>query len=724
MATIVLGVAGAVFGGRMGAQIGGLIGAAIDGQLFAKPGTREGARLADLRVQSSSYGSAIPKLFGTVRVAGCVIWATDLTEHRATEGGGKGRPSTTAYSYTASFAVAFSTRRIHGIGRIWADGQLLRGAAGDFKVRTGFRLYTGGEDQPVDPLIAALEGAGRAPAHRGLAYAVFEDLELASFGNRIPQLTFEVIADPEPVAAGTIARTIGGVAVEGLDLPLAGFSAQESVRTTLDALCAASGAWLRAGEDRFAMVAGLGNAAAVPDDGAGTEPGAGAARGGRSARTLAAADSVPRRLSIGYYDPARDYQAGVQQATRRAAGTRETRIDLPAVLDAGAAKAMAAGALARAELARERRTLTLGWEALTLAPGMRITIANSPGQWRVDRWTFEQMVVKLECVPITAAPMAAPASPGRSVAAPDARQGRTVLAPFELPPIDEVPATTPRIVVAAAGTGSGWRRAALLASVDGGSWSAIGETAYPAVLGTVRTPPGGGRAALIDRASVAEVDLVQADGALANATMAALDAGANLAMLGDELVQFGRAEPLGAGRWRLSELWRGRRGTEAAIGAQRPGDRFVLVARESLKPIAPVPAIGGAVRLLAQGVEDPADTAPVELVSSGISLLPPSPVQLTIRVRSQALQVRWARRSRVDWSWRDGVDAALGEETERYQVEILRDGNPQLVETTAPELTIPATGINTSLTIKVRQMGMHGLSPAAECTVRIKEVTL
>ncbi|WP_313539584.1 hypothetical protein [Sphingomonas sp.] len=92
MATVVLTVAGGLIGGPFGASLSGLIGGAIDRQLLFKQGPREGPRLADLRVQTSSYGTAIPQLFGTIRVAGSVIWATDLIEHRATEGGGKGGP--------------------------------------------------------------------------------------------------------------------------------------------------------------------------------------------------------------------------------------------------------------------------------------------------------------------------------------------------------------------------------------------------------------------------------------------------------------------------------------------------------------------------------------------------------------------------------------------------------------------------------------------------------
>ena len=69
--------------------------------------------------------------------------------------------------------------------RIWADGKPL-----DLSGLT-VRIYTGSEDQTPDALIVAKEG--NAPAYRGLAYVVFERLPLADFGNRIPQLSFEIM---------------------------------------------------------------------------------------------------------------------------------------------------------------------------------------------------------------------------------------------------------------------------------------------------------------------------------------------------------------------------------------------------------------------------------------------------------------------------------------------------------------------------------------------------
>lgn len=193
MATLVLGAVGSAVGGPLGGALGAMLGQTLDQGFFGSG--RRGPRLGDLSVQASSYGAAIPKIYGTMRAAGTIVWSTDIQERAADPGG---------YSYSANFAVALSSRRIKGVRRIWAEGSLLRAAEGDFKVRTDFRLYPGTEDQPVDPLIAAIEGVDRAPAFRGLAVAVFEGLELATYGNRIPSLTFEIEGADEEITVGDL----------------------------------------------------------------------------------------------------------------------------------------------------------------------------------------------------------------------------------------------------------------------------------------------------------------------------------------------------------------------------------------------------------------------------------------------------------------------------------------------------------------------------------------
>lgn len=203
MATLVLQAAGQALGGFLG-PIGAVVGRAagalagnvIDQRLFGDNKTRVVGRIDDLTVQTSSEGNAIPKVYGRMRLSGTVIWATDFHESYSETGGGKGGgPSVREYSYSASFAVGICEGPIARIGRVWADGEELD------LTKVTMRVYTGDEQQGPDCLIAAIEAdtancegiEGSAPAYRGLAYVVFERLPIGEFGNRLPQLSFEVV---------------------------------------------------------------------------------------------------------------------------------------------------------------------------------------------------------------------------------------------------------------------------------------------------------------------------------------------------------------------------------------------------------------------------------------------------------------------------------------------------------------------------------------------------
>ncbi|MGE0764902.1 MAG: glycoside hydrolase/phage tail family protein [Hyphomicrobiaceae bacterium] len=224
MATLALTAAGAALGGAVlpagisllgatlsgaaiGSQVGALAGGYIDQALFGASGqTRatSGPRLSDLKITTSTEGAAVPRLFGWSRLGGQVIWATDLEEEAVVSqtggsGSSKGLPTgasakRTDFLYYANFAVALCEGEITDIGRVWADGQEI-----DLGEHV-WRLYHGTETQPPDGLIAAHEDAGAAPAYRGIAYIVFERMALAAFGNRIPQLSFEVLRSVDPFA--------------------------------------------------------------------------------------------------------------------------------------------------------------------------------------------------------------------------------------------------------------------------------------------------------------------------------------------------------------------------------------------------------------------------------------------------------------------------------------------------------------------------------------------
>ena len=171
-------------------------------------------------------------------------------------GGGGGSSTTTTYSYFASFATALGRGPAQSVLRIWADGKLIYDVTGTGNVKNDkyrFRFRRGGPNQPVDPLIEesinrrlqglddinagngpqaeyktiddliaeasassdprsalyaqyltarrteANAGGGTprdyrfTPSYKELAYILFDDMPLEDFGNRIPNITAEVV---------------------------------------------------------------------------------------------------------------------------------------------------------------------------------------------------------------------------------------------------------------------------------------------------------------------------------------------------------------------------------------------------------------------------------------------------------------------------------------------------------------------------------------------------
>lgn len=721
MATLVLTAVGGAVGGPVGAAIGAILGQQIDGRLFAPKG-RHGPRLGDLAVQTSSYGSELPRIFGAMRVAGTVIWATDLQEHKRTSGGTKGRPKTTEYSYTASFAVALSARPINGVRRIWAEGRLLRGASGDFKSATGYRLHLGNEDQEVDPLIAAVEGPAQAPAYRGLAYAVFEDMQLEDFGNRIPSLTFEVEADSEPVSVGAIAAELSAGAIEDGGTPgLTGFAAGgDSVRSALETLGQAMPLPLRDSGTVLSLVSGYEAPILIDAEFTGATSLTGA--GGAGDISQRAMGGLTGEVSVAYHDPARDYQVGLQRATRGTPGQPQEKLALPATLSAGAAKAIAEQRLSALWTGRTTATQHLNWSWLTTRPGACVRFSDQPGSWMVERWTLDRMVVSLGLVRVEEGALPVPAAePGRAIGHPDLYHGPTSLRVLDLPPVSDSAVARPQLAIAAAG-GEGWRRAPLSIRFGSGEWQEVGSTAPAAVMGSVVTALGEGGAALFDTTSSVDVELLNDDMWLESRSDDALVGGANAAMLGAELIQFGSAEPLGNRCFRLSRLVRGRRGTEWAAAAHAIGEPFVLLNQETLRLVEPPStAIGGHCEALAHGIGDD-EPAMASLLITGEAVRPPAPVHLHAAWLAGDLLLSWVRRSRAGWTWSDGLDVPLVEEAEAYRL-IVSDGvTERAVILDEPHFTYTgsqqaADGIAVPFSVSIVQLGTWSESRPATAVI-------
>ena len=197
MATLVLSLAGSLVPGLgpVLGPLGGLVGNWLDKSLLFPAEPVRGPRLESLRLQDSSYGAGLARLYGQTRLSGNVLWMSDLREtvQREEVGGkGGGGQEVQTYSYSVDCAIALCEGPIDRVHTVWADGKVIYDGRWKSETLANAQIYVGSTAQTPDPLMESHLGSGNVPAYRGIAYLVFTDLQLANFGNRLPSFTFEV----------------------------------------------------------------------------------------------------------------------------------------------------------------------------------------------------------------------------------------------------------------------------------------------------------------------------------------------------------------------------------------------------------------------------------------------------------------------------------------------------------------------------------------------------
>ena len=391
-------------------------------------------------------------------------------------------------------------------------------------------------------------------------------------------LTFEAFADDALCVGDVISDVSAGIADSSDDRSLVGFAAYgQHIKAAIEPLVDAfavelldDGARLASVDATILSIADreLGNSS---DDR--TAP--------RIQREQLPARTLPSVLRLGYCDEALDYQTGEARATSGEGQRVEMQRELPAVISASDAKSIAQHIVAREWSERDRLTLRLPPRYLGLAPGARVELNLSPRLWRVEQCTIDGFVnvAELRPVPVRAAALAAES--GRVLGEKDIPAADVGLVLFDIPDIFQQGFVGSTLMLAASAPSPGWKSRSV-EIVAGSLRFAMRTARRKTVLGFASTVLGPADPYLIEGEGALEIRLIDEDQWLLSCDEEAVAGGSNLAVLGSEVLQFGGAQALGEGRWRLTRLLRGRAGTDWATGLHKVGEPFALIERDTL----------------------------------------------------------------------------------------------------------------------------------------------
>lgn len=331
---------------------------------------------------------------------------------------------------------------------------------------------------------------------------------------------------------------------------------------------------------------------------------------------------------------------------------------------------------------------------------------------RSSDWHADGVDLRLERI-VADVGGASVADPGLALAPVDELGGAILLRYFELP--WDGTGAVPQAFAAVSLTGG--RSGIALLGVEHESLVPLGISARgDAIQGRSLTALGGSPALVFEPEATLDVMLSSESARLFSVDERALLEGANRLLLGEEILQFRFAFPLGGGAWRLTGLLRGRGATEHhAAAGHESGVAAILLDRglAALGPEFPV-EIG------AQSGLAGAEPVYASLTSPGLGLRPLPPVHPRKLLTQNGDPLwRWVRRARGTWRWLDGVDAPLNEESEAYRIGLGPEETPHaLWDVVEPCFSLPAAQWEAFRTahpaapLWVRQIGTHALSPS------------
>lgn len=432
--------------------------------------------------------------------------------------------------------------------------------------------------------------------------------------------------------------------------------------------------------------------------------------------------AIPRTLHLNYFDIAgglaTEVQTSERSGDRRSVG--EQSLTSAVIMDADSAAQMVViqHKVGIEELRGERRfSLSDEFIRLTVSDPIFLEWDGNMHRVRITRCRImdgmqQYIAVHDRQSSYTSDVEGTPASP--QTPPPSSIVGPTLLQPLDihiLRDADDAPGLIGYVAVS--GVLPAWQGARVEISYDGGA-TYVEETSITSasVMGTLSSTLADHPQAYPDEINSFTVEIEAEDPDIEETDLVGMFNGNNLAIVGDELIQFANADETSEGRWEFSYLLRGRRGTSTE--AHSIGDRFVLLQRSNLIVVpANLTDIGRTITFRATSFgASIEDATVVSITYTGQSQTEREASYLMAGRDGDTLTVTWIGVGRLG----AGAQSAHGQRFTGYRVTFSDGVNTDIVvETTSSQIVQDVSSLNSPCTVTLEQLNsLTGAGPSIE----------
>ena len=404
---------------------------------------------------------------------------------------------------------------------------------------------------------------------------------------------------------------------------------------------------------------------------------------------------LPRRLDLIYIDQLRDYQEGSQNESRISEilnTDNRSVMRLPIVMSAKQAKRVVEFSLYNNWLNRRKFKISLSPKHIRIDPGdyIQIPIGNKDTRVYVESIDYGGAgTLVLDTIRDDGSLFNTIAT--GIVTSVKSSNSLLIVAAVTRLILMDIPLLRDRDENAgfylAAGGGPTWKGASIFRSTDGTNFSDfLGFVSNQnSIIGIARTALPDGVTTVFDTINSVTIRLINQDFSIGSKTELQVLNGENVALLGSEIIQWKDVIQNPDGSFILSNLLRGRRGSEFATASHVSGEIFVILTTSTTKRRNDDLSQKGLVRFykVVSIGQDFEDGLVKPFINNAIGLKPYSPVHITstLEISPNGIKINWFRRTRIGGAWLSNIDIPLSETSEDYEIDILDDGSPTVVRT-------------------------------------------